>query len=190
MVTEAAMPSGESKPAPMPLLLVQSFVNTLDVEAGTDLLAEPDPALRWFAAAGLLTERVDLTPDDLRLAREVRENIRALLAGTPAGELQPLSWLAERSTPRLRLDAAGAVHVDAPPGAGLDGVWLRLLLIIRAAQADHTWQRLKACANHGCEWAFYDRSRSGRGRWCDMAVCGNRSKNRALRRRKAGPAQS
>jgi len=41
----AWVPAGESKPAPPPqLLLVQSFVNTLDLDLGTDLLADPGPA--------------------------------------------------------------------------------------------------------------------------------------------------
>jgi len=39
----AWVPAGESKPPPL-LLLVQSFVNTLDLDLGTDLLADPGPA--------------------------------------------------------------------------------------------------------------------------------------------------
>ena len=39
---------------------------------------------------------------------------------------------------------------------------------------DGTWGRLKACAEDGCRWAFYDASRNQSGRWCSMAVCGNR----------------
>ena len=37
--------------------------------------------------------------------------------------------------------------------------------------------------NPDCRWAFYDRSHSGAGAWCDMATCGNRIKNRRLRQR-------
>ena len=59
-----------------------------------------------------------------------------------------------------------------------------LLLIIRAAQQDGTWKRLKACANPECAWAFYDRSRNQQGSWCEMAVCGNRLKNRQFRARR------
>ena len=58
------------------------------------------------------------------------------------------------------------------------------LLIVRDAQRDHTWARLKACSNPKCRWAYYDRSHSQQGKWCDMAVCGNRAKNRALRARR------
>ena len=40
------------------------------------------------------------------------------------------------------------------------------------------------CGNSECRWAFYDRSRNQQGLWCEMAVCGNRLKNRAFRARK------
>jgi predicted RNA-binding Zn ribbon-like protein len=62
---------------------------------------------------------------------------------------------------------------------------LGLLLSIRDAQADGSWDRLKLCGNPDCRWAFYDRSHSRRGSWCDMASCGNRLKNRNLRARRA-----
>jgi predicted RNA-binding Zn ribbon-like protein len=58
-----------------------------------------------------------------------------------------------------------------------------LLLAMRDAQRDGTWPRLKACGNPDCRWAFYDRSHSRAGAWCDMATCGNRIKNRRLRQR-------
>jgi predicted RNA-binding Zn ribbon-like protein len=55
--------------------------------------------------------------------------------------------------------------------------------------ANGTWERLKACALHDtCEWAFYDWSKNRSGTWCDMKVCGNRSKARAYRERKRGAA--
>jgi predicted RNA-binding Zn ribbon-like protein len=55
--------------------------------------------------------------------------------------------------------------------------------VIRDAQRAGTWRRLKACGNPDCRWAFYDRSHSQAGAWCDMATCGNRIKNRKLRQR-------
>ena len=78
----------------------------------------------------------------------------------------------------LKTLSLGPQHADRP-AAGL----LTLLLVIRDAQRDGTWRRLKACGNPDCQWAFYDRSHSGVGAWCDMATCGNRIKNRRLRQR-------
>uniref|UniRef100_UPI0011B05F6F CGNR zinc finger domain-containing protein n=1 Tax=Streptomyces sp. FM008 TaxID=1983802 RepID=UPI0011B05F6F len=67
-----------------------------------------------------------------------------------------------------------------------------LLLTARVAAAvargslDGSWQRLKACEDETCRWAYYDRSPAGRGRWCSMEVCGARAKMRAYRARRAG----
>lgn len=182
------VPSAETKPAPMPLLLVQAFVNSVEADADTDLLRDLDSARSWLADAGLVEAGVPVGPEDLPLAREVRESIRALLIANAdatdapgEGELEPLVALARDHRPRVRVTPGGHVHLDTDPG--LAGAWLRLLIIIRDAQADGSWARLKACENDECRWAFYDRSHSRRGRWCDMAVCGNRMKNRDLRAR-------
>ena len=81
----------------------------------------------------------------------------------------------------------GTVDLQPAEAEGLSSLAANLLLIVRDAQRDGSWHRLKACRNPDCHWAFYDRSHAGRGAWCDMAVCGNRIKNRNLRtRRSAG----
>ena len=41
------------KLAPPPLLLVQAYVNTLDLDLRTDVLAHADEARVWLADAGL-----------------------------------------------------------------------------------------------------------------------------------------
>jgi predicted RNA-binding Zn ribbon-like protein len=95
-----------------------------------------------------------------------------------------------QAQPRLEVDVDGRVRLgpDLPARTLADGL-LGLLLIIRDAQADGSWDRLKLCGNPDCRWAFYDRSHSRRGAWCEMASCGNRVKNRNLRaRRAAAPA--
>ena len=43
--------------------------------------------------------------------------------------------------------------------------------------------RLRVCEGAGCGWFFFDRSKAGRRRWCDMEVCGNRVKVRSYRAR-------
>jgi len=57
--------------------------------------------------------------------------------------------------------------------------------IVYTAMADGTWSRLKACRRDVCRWLFYDRSRNRSAVWCRMAVCGNRTKTKAYRARKA-----
>jgi predicted RNA-binding Zn ribbon-like protein len=189
----------EDKTAPMPLLLVQAFVDTLDRDLGTDVLAHPDEARAWLAGAGLRPAETDLDRgrtdagfgDDLRLAVAARESIRALIGrnnGIPLapGDLVPLEEILGRSQPRLDVGADGLIRLrPALPAETLADGLLAVLLIIRDAQADGSWDRLKLCANPDCRWAFYDRSHSRRGAWCDMASCGNRLKNRNLRARRA-----
>ena len=45
----------EHKLAPPPLLLVQAFVNTLDLDLRTDVLAHADEARAWLADAACAT---------------------------------------------------------------------------------------------------------------------------------------
>lgn len=189
----------EPKPAPMPLLRVQAFVDTLDTDLGTDVLAHAEQGRAWLADAGLRDQgppspgRSDPDlGDDLRLAREVRESMRALIGrNTENGplaeaDLEPLEKVLGGAHPRLDVTADGQIRLGpAPPATRLVDGLLGLLLIIRDAQADGSWARLKLCGNPDCRWAFYDRSHSRRGAWCDMASCGNRLKNRNLRARRA-----
>jgi predicted RNA-binding Zn ribbon-like protein len=183
------VPAEETKPAPMPLLVLQSFVNTWEGDSGADLLRDPIAGPRWLREAGL----ADGSGVDLARARTIREGIRALLvrnsgdgdgdevAGTDGAAA--LRELAAATDLRASVQSDGRVDLE-PAEAGL-GV---LLLIIRDAQHDGSWERLKACRNPDCRWAYYDRSHAGRGAWCDMAVCGNRMKNRSLRSRRSAGA--
>ena len=186
----------EDKLAPMPLLLVQAFVDTLDRDRGTDILAHPDEARAWLADAGLrVPEPGRPDPDfadDLWLARGARESVRALIGRNTGDEplttddLAPLEKVLGQVRPRLEVAADGQVRLGpALPAHALTEGLLGLLLIVRDAQADGSWDRLKLCGNPDCRWAFYDRSHSRRGAWCDMATCGNRLKNRNLRARRA-----
>ena len=181
--------SEESKPAPMPLLLVQSFVNTWDGDRNSDLLLDPASARDWLTAAGLWGADRAPDPAELHRARAVREGIRAMLAANSGGpapapaDLETLQAVARTERPAVQVDPDGHVTLGADPADGPDASLLTLLLVVRDAQRDGTWQRLKACGNPDCRWAFYDRSHSQVGAWCDMATCGNRIKNRRLRQR-------
>jgi len=191
MTLPAWVPAPEQKPAPEPLLLVQAFVNTRDLDLGTDLLADPGQANQWLHRSGLLAPRHEAGPGDLGAARAARESIRALLArnggGPPlaAADLRPLEAVAGQSGLRLAVGPEGDVRLDPQPPGSLAAGLAGLLLIIRDAQQDGTWARLKACRNDECRWAFYDRSHTRQGAWCDMAVCGNLIKNRNLRARRS-----
>jgi predicted RNA-binding Zn ribbon-like protein len=190
------VPEIETKPAPEPLLVVQAFVNTYEAETGIDQLADRGAAVRWFADAGLLDPPQDganaveapgveaLSVDTVRAVRECLRTLLVHNGGGPPPDAAALAALRDLGGVPLTaaLDGDGRVEVRPAGGTAWAG---RLLLIVRDAQHEGTWARLKACRNDECQWAFYDRSHAGRGAWCDMAVCGNRIKNRNLRSRRA-----
>jgi predicted RNA-binding Zn ribbon-like protein len=188
MTLPSWVPEIEDKPAPMPLLLVQAFVNTVDTDLGTDRLARDDDARSWLAQAGLLDPAVTPAAADYQLSRQVRESIRHLIGGEPltAAHSEPLDVLLTRAEAPLTITADGQVQLCAEPADTIPNGLAKLLLIIRDAQSDGTWARLRLCANPDCGWAFYDRSHARRGQWCSMTTCGNRIKNRNLRARQRG----
>lgn len=182
------LPGSETKPAPMPLLLVQRFVNTLDLEEGTDLLADPHCARDWLVGSRLLDPAARPTPAELELARRVRESLRWMLRreGRDDAEdrLAALRTVSDAHSARLKIGDGGATELENPRHADLGDALFELLLIVHRSQQDGTWSRLKICANDECQWAFFDRSRNQQGSWCEMATCGNRLKNRELRARR------
>jgi predicted RNA-binding Zn ribbon-like protein len=179
-------PGTENKPAPMPLLRVQGFINTLDVEDGTDRLVLPAVARDWLVDAGLLwAGAAEPTQEELELARAVRESIRSLAADpSDTARFEPLRQVAAAHRARLTVGDGGAIELENTRDEDVGDALFELMLILHQAQEDGTWGRLKVCANPECQWAFYDRSRNQQGNWCDMAVCGNRLKNRELRARR------
>ena len=174
----------EAKPAPMPLLLVQGFLNTIYIEDGRDLLGNVEDARPWLTSAGLLPKGARLSAAELGSARALRDGMRSLLEG--GARLSPLRELAESHSAKLVVHKGGALTLEPARREDLGDALFGLLLIIREAQEDKTWARLRVCANPDCRWVFYDRSRNRQGNWCDMAVCGNRLKNRRLRARQSG----
>jgi len=179
----------EPKPAPEPLLLVQALVNTVELPDGADRLADPSDARPWLVDNNLLAPQAQLTAADLELVRAVREALRAMLVlntgGPPPNKaaLAVLRAVADSGTARAGLEDDGEVRIAAHGNSVRDRL-VELLLIIRDAQRDGSWARLKACANDECQWAFYDRSRNHGGTWCEMAACGNKLKNREFRARR------
>lgn len=178
----------ENKPAPGDLLLVQAFVNTWDGDRRTDVLLDPAAARAWLADAGMWNRPGTPGLDELAAARSLREAVRLLLIahnGGPApapGRLKPLTALSLVTALSMDVGPDGSMTIHPARSGRLEGQLARLLLLIRDAQLLGTWRRLKACRNPQCQWAFYDRSHSQQGAWCEMRVCGNRAKNQRFRR--------
>jgi predicted RNA-binding Zn ribbon-like protein len=141
--------------------LVLDFLNTVDVAAGTDLLADPAGWPAWLSAR-------DLSDDPAAAA------VRAALRGAVGDPAHDPAGLTARVT--VSLDAGGPRLVaDEVAGAVLAAA-SRLVVL-------GDWDRVKICPAEDCRWAFFDRSRNHSRTWCSMRVCGNREKARAWRER-------
>ncbi len=175
--------------------LVIDFVNTLDVDAGQDELSTSRALDAWLAERELTSpSAAPASEADHRHALELREALRTLMLANngEAGDeraAQELERAARRGSSACTSGPVGSVSL-APDADGLDGALAALLVPVSHAIADGSWQRVKACREASCTWAFYDRSRNRSGVWCEMAVCGNRTKVRAYRERapRTGPA--
>jgi predicted RNA-binding Zn ribbon-like protein len=176
--------------APDELEIVRAFVNTTDLEEGSEELATPSALIGWLSAHALIESEAEASERDLERSRALREALRALLYANSGGELdskapEVLDATAERAGLRLRFDANGGASL-MPTARGVDGAHGRLLAIVAEAMRAGTWERLKACRSDDCRWAFFDASKNHSRAWCSMASCGNRAKARAFRERHAG----
>jgi len=148
--------------------LLLAFLNTRDLELGTDVL---DSAAAWRA---WVTERGLGGVGDLAEVRAVRTSLRASLGEGHDGP---------DPTP-----AAGLIRVDLSHGVPLMSSEDALGAVLGAAArlaVLGSWERFKICQADGCLWAFFDRSRNRSRTWCSMQVCGNREKARNFRERRA-----
>jgi hypothetical protein len=170
---------GERPPAPGRLRLVQRFVNTVDYEHGREVLHSPPRLHALLVELGLLDPSARVEDDDLLRAHALREDLRALALANNGvrTDVELVTQLTVRVGPR---------HASLDPDRrDADGALAELVGIVYTAVADGTWTRLKACRRDVCGWLFYDRSRNHSARWCQMAVCGNRTKTRAYRARRS-----
>ena len=183
----AASQPTTKKPAPGELETVRKFVNTVDIDSGSESLSSPAALDAWFREWHLITGTPASSPADLRRAIEVREALRALLAFNNDGSLDDgavdvLDAAAARAKLGPRFAAAAAPSLE-PGATGVDGAIGRILAIVFDAMCDGTWGRLKVCRADTCRWAFYDWTKNHSGSWCVMRVCGNREKVRTFRSR-------
>jgi predicted RNA-binding Zn ribbon-like protein len=174
VTNHADLPAGATSDAdlaaPGDLELVRRFVNTRDLELGTDELATPADLDAHLGTSGA-------TEPDLARALSFREALRALLLANATGDRPP---------PEALATVASAGPLRAAPDLTLAGDGLaRLLAVVVTARADGTWSRLKACPGQDCQWALYDHTRSRTRTWCAAAKCGARTRSRAYRRRRA-----
>ena len=174
----------EDRPAPGDLALLERFVNTANLEEGTDELADAAQLTAWLGESGLAPAGSAFGEPDRERIVGFREALRELLLANHGGQPDPaaIAQLDRAGTLGVVFDADGTAHF-VPAGTGVDAVVSRLLGIVACSQTDGTWPSMKACPADNCGWAFYDYSRNHSRTWCTMSVCGNRAKARSFRAR-------
>jgi predicted RNA-binding Zn ribbon-like protein len=159
----------------------------------------------WAEARGVVAraEAQRLIAGAARDPGEAREALAALVAlreslyrvvgaaaagrRAPAADLAVLNAHVAAACEHARLAPRGtalAIIYDSPPSTSL----LRPIAspVVRASVdllTSDAIARVRRCADASCAWLFLDATRSGTRRWCDMKVCGNRSKVRRFRAR-------
>ena len=156
---------------------LRAFANSVDLEDGSDQLVDEATFAAWLATRGAM---VDVDAPALERARRVRDALRAVL-GDDRLAVDPEAF----TTLPLRVELADGTPRLVPGGEGVDRYLGSVVAAMVQAEERGTWERLKICAAHDCRWAFFDRSKNRAGRWCSMAVCGNRTKTRTYRARHA-----
>jgi predicted RNA-binding Zn ribbon-like protein len=184
-IGEEIEPGGRPK-APGRLALLQRFVNSSnhDFPPEWDRIGTGAKAQVWLRQKFLVAPGDRITDADAARLRELREAIRALVVANRGGQ-PPAAALevirAGGAELRVAIDDAGRTALE-PTRRGVDGAVATLLTILHDAQVSGDWSRMTACRK--CEYAFFDRSKNRSAAWCDMAICGNRTKNRTYYRRR------
>ena len=177
------------------------FVNTVsgrDDSAPRDRLDSYERLLDWAAHANLLpgkrlralARHAQTDPAGaaraLERAKRLRETLFAIVSALAAGRSPPADaldllrahWLAGATAQEFHFDGDRFSLGVAAEDDDLDLIaaiiaWRTVSEVLPAPK-----KRLRICQGPDCAWTFIDRSKAGRRRWCDMAVCGNAAKSR------------
>jgi predicted RNA-binding Zn ribbon-like protein len=118
-------------------------------------------------------------------ARRVRATLRVLAErGTTAAQvrfeaLSEINRVLGRSagTRRVELRADGSyARAFVPVGDAFAGLMIPIVESAADAMILGELGRVRRCADSRCPRVFFDRTKNGRRRWCNMATCGNRAK--------------
>lgn len=189
------------------------FVNTDDVRRGirSDALHEFETFVQWLEAANVLDgeraaglrRRAHQQPSGAAAAlvdaRRVRASLRALAERGNSTEKARTDTITEIN--RILGRSAGTRRLDpkddgtftrsfVPVGDAFAGLMIPVVESAADALVVGELARIRRCADGRCPRVFYDGTKNGRRRWCDMATCGNRAKaaRHRVRMRQAGDA--
>jgi predicted RNA-binding Zn ribbon-like protein len=185
------------------------FLNSIatPVDTPVDWLDSGDGLLKWLAQAKLVPANaldelkarampgeLDNVADQARELREwfrgfVRKHMGRPLTPKALRELGPLNKLLERDEAFSQISRHRERDDDRFELRAMRR-WRSpesLLLPIGEALAkfvcEEDFANIKACEGHSCTLIFADHTRRRARRWCSMAICGNRAKQAAHRKR-------
>ena len=176
------------------------FVNTVTGrdQSPRDWLDSYMRLLEWAALVRLLPENIlralarraktqpKAAAAALTRAKVFRETLFALVTGIVSGSAPPKTtlallrqhWIAGINAHQLRFDHGRVVAELRSDAADFDLIAAKIAYRMVEHVLPLPMDRLRICQGPNCSWLFIDRSKAGRRRWCDMAVCGNAAKSR------------
>src|SRR3954463_14201431 len=173
------------------------FVNSELSSRNGDALIDFESLVQWLEAAAILDgersggirRRAIQQPAgataSLIDARRVRASLRALAERGQATERIRMDALSEIN--RVLGRSAGTRRVDlrtdgsfgrsfVPVGDAFAGLVIPIVESAADALIAGELSRVRRCADARCSRVFFDTTKNGRRRWCDMSTCGNRAK--------------
>lgn len=169
--------------------LLISFENLVLWESQAGLLSSEDAcelrmigALRKRKAGNILREAISFRDS-------AREAVEALIReeSIPSNVLENINAFVKGAGASRRLEYnSGKLVVgwDAGSERLMGKLFWSLSESLTTVLTELPADRIKMCAGHACEWFFYDSSKNGRRRWCQMSVCGNRAKTQRFAEKK------
>jgi predicted RNA-binding Zn ribbon-like protein len=188
------------------------FVNSDDAARNRkgmriDALDSFEGFVRWLSAsrvldaerAAAMLRRAKEQPTGasaaLHEARRIRNVLRALAerGGAPADRatataIGEINRILGRSAGTRRVEPrsdGGFVRNFVTVGDVYAGLLIPVIESAADALVNGELERVRRCADPRCSRVFFDGSRNGKRRWCEMATCGNRAKAARHRRKVA-----
>jgi predicted RNA-binding Zn ribbon-like protein len=129
----------------------------------------------WFVDRCGLGAPPPFTPSARTRLVALREFLRRGLESGAAPDLKELNeYLAASS--RVPQVAGGGAALQLAESWTADG-WPAVIALVAESYAELLvgggLARVRVCANPDCSFVFYDESRNGSRRWCDVRACGN-----------------
>ncbi|HET8625632.1 MAG TPA: ABATE domain-containing protein [Gemmatimonadales bacterium] len=180
------------------------LVNTVDwtaagLRTGSERLPSYRRFLEWAEGAGVVSaaaaarlrglarRRPHGAAAALHTVHDARAILQRVLGARAAGRQPAARDLALLNV--LLADALGRLQLASPKGRDPELEWRGLSRELMGPLWPVVWSgarlltsdeadRLRICAGDDCGWMYVDRSRNGLRRWCEMATCGTREKNR------------